>query len=62
MKGKNMKITREEIEKMLATMKENNIKELELDFGYDLADSVDEIDFDHWENNKYCGTILSIKE
>ena len=56
-----MKITREEVEKLLATMYRLEATEVELDFDY-YGPSVDYLDFDIWKFGRYFTTALSIKE
>ena len=61
-----MKITRGEVEKLLATMYRLEATEVELDidinhYGYH-GISVDYIDFDIWKMGQYFTTALTIEE
>lgn len=56
-----MKITRDEVEKLLATMYRLEATEVELDF--DCYDStVDSVDFDIWKFGKFFTTALTIEK
>ena len=60
-----MKITRAEVEKLLATMYRLKATEVELDvehFGSAIdASDIDYIGFDIWKDGKYFTTVLTIE-
>lgn len=57
-----MKMTRDEVEKLLATMYRLEATEVELDIDYDFDASVDCIEFDIWKFGQYFTTALIIEE
>ena len=57
-----MKITRNEVEKLLATMYRLEATEVELDIDFSDGPAVDYIDFDILKFGKYFTTVLSIGE
>lgn len=59
-----VKITRAEIKKLLATMEDNKIDELELDVYSDYGRVMDviNIEFDWYECNEFIKTLLTIEE
>jgi hypothetical protein len=59
-----MKITRNEVEKLLATMYKLEATEVELDIsgGMDYTGGVDMIEFDIWKFGQYFTTALIIEE
>ena len=56
-----MKMTRDEVEKLLATMYRLEATEVELDINGDI-DGVNTIDFDIWKFGHYFSTALTIEE
>ena len=55
-------ITRKEIAKILATMVDRDIEQIELDCAIDWRGTcVDSIDFDVWKDKEYLYTILTIE-
>jgi len=56
-----MKITRDEVEKLLATMYKFEATEVELDIGY-FDSSIDYLDFDIWKNEHYFCTAFTIEK
>lgn len=57
-----MTITRKEVAKILATMVDHDVEQIELDVAVDWqGGSVDSIDFDVWKNREFLFTILSIE-
>lgn len=56
-----MKITRDEVEKLLATMYKFKATEVELDIDY-FGSSVDYLDFDIWKNGHYFCTVFTIEK
>lgn len=57
-----MKITRKEVEKLLAVMYKLEVKEAILDIDYDEDESIDSIDFDIWKFGNYFITALTIEK
>ena len=57
-----MKITRSEVEKLLATMYRLEATEVELDIDFFDSFVVDYIDFDIWKFGQYFTTALSVEE
>lgn len=55
-----MKMTRDEVEKLLATMYRLEATEVELDIDFFDDPAVDSIDFDIWKFGKYFTTALTI--
>lgn len=57
-----MKITRDEVEKLLATMYRLEATEVELDIVYSDYSGDNSIDFDIWKLGHYFTTALTIEE
>lgn len=57
-----MKITRDEVEKLLATMYRLEATEVELDIDFFDSFTVGSIDFDIWKFGQYFTTALSIEK
>ena len=57
-----MKITRNEVEKLLATMYRLEATEVELDFDFYDDFTVDSVDFDIWKSGQYFTTVLTIEK
>lgn len=57
-----MKITRNEVEKLLATMYRLEATEVELDFDFSDYFTVDSVDFDIWKFGYFFTTALTIEE
>lgn len=57
-----MKMTKSEIEKLLATMNKFEATEVELDINTDCFPNKDYIDFDIWEFGHFFITALTIEE
>ena len=57
-----MKITRDEVEKLLATMYRLEATEVELDIDTDFDGIVGSIDFDIWKFGQFLTTALTIEK
>jgi hypothetical protein len=57
-----MKITRDEVEKLLAKMYRLEATEVELDIDFFDEFTVDSIDFDIWKMGQYFMTVLTIEK
>lgn len=57
-----MKMTRNEVEKLLATMYRLEATEVELDFDFYDDFTVDSVDFDIWKSGQYFTTVLTIEK
>lgn len=57
-----MKITKDEIEKLLATMNRLEATEIELDINFFDEYTVDSIDFDIWKFGQYFTTVFAIEK
>lgn len=57
-----MKITRDEVEKLLATMYRLEATEVELDIDFFDSFTVESIDFDIWKFGGYFTTALTVEE
>lgn len=56
-----MKMTRDEVEKLLATMYRLEATEVELDIDY-FGSSIDYLDFDIWKCGEYFTTALTLEK
>ena len=56
-----MKMTRNEVEKLLATMYRLEATEVKLDIDY-FGSSIDYLDFDIWKGGQYFTTALTLEK